>query len=156
MEDPQTATPIVYTPADRAALAPFIDPATEDADGDLLKWLRGQMGSPHEPALEFLLRLNQAIHDGFGYQARDMGAAQEPSQTVKVARGHLPRLRLADGGGAAPAGLRGAVRHRLHLLSRHMRAIRGAGATHAWCEVFLPDLGWTEFDPTNALAEAPT
>ena len=33
--------------------------------------------------------------------------------------------------------------------------IRGAGATHAWCEVFLPDLGWTELDPTNALAESP-
>jgi transglutaminase-like putative cysteine protease len=33
--------------------------------------------------------------------------------------------------------------------------VRGAGATHAWCEVFLPDLGWTEFDPTNGLAESP-
>jgi transglutaminase-like putative cysteine protease len=33
--------------------------------------------------------------------------------------------------------------------------IRGAGATHAWCEVFLPDLGWLEFDPTNGLAESP-
>ena len=33
--------------------------------------------------------------------------------------------------------------------------MRGAGATHAWCEVFLPELGWTEFDPTNALAESP-
>ena len=33
--------------------------------------------------------------------------------------------------------------------------VRGAGATHAWCEVFLPELGWTEFDPTNALAESP-
>ena len=32
--------------------------------------------------------------------------------------------------------------------------MRGAGATHAWCEVFLPDLGWTEFDPTNGLAES--
>ena len=32
--------------------------------------------------------------------------------------------------------------------------MRGAGATHAWCEVFLPELGWTEFDPTNALAES--
>jgi transglutaminase-like putative cysteine protease len=34
--------------------------------------------------------------------------------------------------------------------------VRGAGATHAWCEVFLPDLGWTEFDPTNALVESPS
>jgi transglutaminase-like putative cysteine protease len=32
--------------------------------------------------------------------------------------------------------------------------VRGAGATHAWCEVFLPDMGWTEFDPTNGLVES--
>lgn len=25
----------------------------------------------------------------------------------------------------------------------------GAQASHAWCEVFLPDAGWTGFDPTN-------
>ncbi|MEI9890038.1 MAG: transglutaminase family protein [Caulobacteraceae bacterium] len=31
----------------------------------------------------------------------------------------------------------------------------GAGSTHAWCEVFLPSLGWMEFDPTNGLAESP-
>ena len=56
--DPQTMTPIVYPGADRATLAPFIEPATEDEDGVLLKWLREQVESPHEPALEFLLRLN--------------------------------------------------------------------------------------------------
>jgi transglutaminase-like putative cysteine protease len=34
-------------------------------------------------------------------------------------------------------------------------ATQGAGATHAWCEVFLPGLGWLEFDPTNGLVESP-
>src|SRR3954462_541190 len=27
----------------------------------------------------------------------------------------------------------------------------GAGATHAWCEIYLPGAGWVEYDPTNAL-----
>ena len=27
----------------------------------------------------------------------------------------------------------------------------GGGSTHAWVEVFLPGLGWTEFDPTNGI-----
>jgi len=154
IEDPQTATPIVYAPVDRAVLAPFVEPVTEDADGDLLRWLRGQVGSPHEPALDFILRLNQAIHDGFEYQARDWGVAQEPSQTVKVGAGTcrdfawmmVEALRRL---GYAARFVTG------YVYCPSLGAIRGAGATHAWCEVFLPDLGWTELDPTNALAESP-
>jgi transglutaminase-like putative cysteine protease len=41
-----------------------------------------------------------------------------------------------------------------YLYSPGHEEMRGAGATHAWCEVFLPELGWREFDPTNALAES--
>ena len=32
------------------------------------------------------------------------------------------------------------------------RSVRGTGASHAWCEVYLgPDNGWRGFDPTNNL-----
>jgi YD repeat-containing protein len=154
VEDPQTATPIVYPPADRPALAPFIEPVTDDADRHLLKWLRDQVRSPHEPALEFLLRLNRTIHDQFEYQARDLGAAQEPSHTVKLGAGTcrdfawlmVEALRRL---GYAARFVTG------YLYSPQGAGVRGAGATHAWCEVFLPALGWREFDPTNALAESP-
>jgi transglutaminase-like putative cysteine protease len=153
IENPQTATPIVYAPADRAVLAPFIDPATEDADGVLLKWLRDQVGSPHEPALDFLLRLNGYIRGTFEYQPRDLGAAQEPSHTIRM------------GGGTCRdfAWLMVEALRRLGYASRFVTGylyspahgeLRGAGATHAWCQVFLPQLGWTEFDPTNGLAES--
>ncbi|OAB58173.1 transglutaminase [Leptolyngbya valderiana BDU 20041] len=30
-------------------------------------------------------------------------------------------------------------------------AIRGAGDTHAWVQIYLPGAGWMEFDPTNGL-----
>jgi len=152
--DPQTATPIVYSPADRAVLAPFIEPVTEDAERALLDWLRGHMGSPHEPALDFLMRLNRTIHDDFEYLARDQGAAQEPSHTVRMGSGTcrdfawllVEALRRL---GYATRFVTG------YLYSAAKSAVRGTGATHAWCEVFLPELGWTEFDPTNALVESP-
>jgi YD repeat-containing protein len=154
IEDPQTATPIVYTPADRTVLTPFIGPATEDADGDLLKWLRGQVGNPHEPALEFILRLNRAIHDGFAYEGRDIGAAQDPAHTIRMGSGTCRDF----------AWLLVEALRRLGYAARFVTGylycpahggLRGAGATHAWCEAFLPDLGWVELDPTNALAESP-
>ncbi len=27
----------------------------------------------------------------------------------------------------------------------------GGGATHAWVQVYIPDAGWIEFDPTNGI-----
>jgi transglutaminase-like putative cysteine protease len=154
IDDPQTATPIVYAPSDRAVLSPFIDPVSEDAEGALLNWLRDQVGSPHEPALDCLMRLNRTIHDTFEYMARDRGAAQEPSHTVRMGSGTcrdfawlmVEALRRL---GYAARFVTG------YLYSPARSGVRGAGATHAWCEVFLPDLGWTEFDPTNALVESP-
>lgn len=154
VRDPQTATPIVYSPTDRAVLAPYVEPVTEDADGVLLKWLRARVGSPHEPALDFLMRLNRSIRDEFEYQARDLGAAQEPHFTVQVGSGTCRDF----------AWLMVEALRRLGYAARFVTGylycgahaeVRGAGATHAWCEVFLPDLGWTEFDPTNGLAESP-
>ena len=153
IDDPHTVSPIVYAREDRAVLNPFITPATEDEDRVLLRWLRGQMERPDEPAVDFLLRMNRTIHDQFDYLARDEAGVQSPAETIAVGSGTcrdfawlmveaLRRLGyaavFATGYIHSPGGL-----------------VRGAGATHAWCEVFLPDLGWTEFDPTNGLAESP-
>ena len=154
VDDPQSASPIVYTTADRAVLGPFVEPVTQDPSNVLLKWLRNQVRGPHEPALDFLLRLNQSIHDDFEYCARDQGAPQEPWQTIQFASGTcrdfawlmVEALRRF---GYASRFVTG------YLYSPSLNSgIRGAGATHAWCEVFLPELGWLEFDPTNALAES--
>ena len=154
--DPQTVTPIVYAPADRLVLAPFTEPVTDDADGKLLAWLRAQVGNRQEPALDLLLRLNRTIRAEFEYLARDQGAAQEPRHTVAIRSGTcrdfawlmVEALRRL---GYATRFVTGYI----YSPKTAVTGVRGAGATHAWCEVFLPELGWTEFDPTNALAESP-
>jgi YD repeat-containing protein len=151
--DPQTAMPIVYAPADRAVLAPFMSPVSVDIDGELAGWVRRQMADPQEPALDFLLRLNRAIHAGFAYQVRSAGEAHSPSETVRLKRGAcrdfawlmVEALRMLGYAARFVSG---------YLYAPGTEEVRGAGATHAWCEVFLPSLGWTGFDPTNALAES--
>ncbi len=158
VSDPRTAVPVVYDREDRTVVAPFMEPVTDDADAKLLSWVRGLVERTEEPALDFVLRVNRTIHETFTYQARGAEGCQTPGETLDWRSGTcrdfawlmveaLRRLgfaarfvtgylysRALDAGGAPP--------------------LRGAGATHAWCEVFLPGLGWLEFDPTNGLAES--
>jgi transglutaminase-like putative cysteine protease len=153
VDDPQTVTPIVYDAADRPVLHPFIDPLSDDPDGRLLAWLKAQVGRVDEPALDFILRLNQTIRRDFEYLVREAEGVQEPAHTVAVGSGTcrdfawlmVEALRRL---GYAARFVTG------YIYSPAQAGVRGSGATHAWCEVFLPAFGWTEFDPTNGLAES--
>lgn len=156
IEDPRTAMPIVYDRDDRAVLAPYLEPVSDDPDSALLTWLRTQIGSPGEPALEFLLRFNAAIHERFDYSTRIEEGTQEPTLTLALGRGACRDLAWLMVEALRRLGFAARfVTGYLYCPAQSPNAVRGAGATHAWCEVFLPGLGWTEFDPTNGLAESP-
>jgi transglutaminase-like putative cysteine protease len=150
--DPRSATPVDYSLVDRAVLAPFMVPATADADG-LMPWLRAQIGPTGEPAMDFLLRLTWVIHTGFVYGVRTAEGVQSPAKTLRLAAGTCRDFAWL---------MVEAVRHlgyaarfvTGYLYSADAATVRGAGATHAWAQIFLPDLGWLEFDPTNGVAES--
>lgn len=38
-----------------------------------------------------------------------------------------------------------------YILSGGGESLVGSQASHAWCEIYLPDSGWIGFDPTNAV-----
>jgi transglutaminase-like putative cysteine protease len=154
-DNPQSTLPLVYDPADRAVLEPFIAPATADRAPAYLDWLRERMGPADEPVLDFLQRFNKAIHAQFSYGAREEEGTQDPAATVASGHGTcrdfawlmIESLRRLGFAARFATGY-------LYSAKTAAGGVRGAGATHAWCEVFLPDLGWTEFDPTNGLAES--
>lgn len=152
LDDPHTASPVVYAPEDRRVLAPFMAPETEDDEAVLIAWLHAHMGSPDEPALDFLLRLNRAIHNDFSYEPRGEHGVQTPSETVRRLGGTCRDFAWLMVEALRRLGY--AARFVTGYLHDPACTARGAGATHAWCEVFLPDLGWTEFDPTNGFAES--
>ncbi len=149
---PQTATPIVYETSDRHVVAPFMEPLTDDPEGELLDWVRSRIGRPDEPVLDFVRRLNTSIRDDFVYQRRHVGPPQDPAETVRCGSGTCRDFAWLMVESLRRLGY--AARFVTGYLYSPRTEIRGAGATHAWCEVFLPDYGWTEFDPTNALVES--
>ncbi len=152
MDDPRSSTPMFYNPADRAILAPFIAPACGDVDPRHFAWLETHQPRKGEPALEFLRRLNLAIHDEFTYGARFEAGTLSPGLTVERRSGTCRDFAWLMIESVRRLGF--AARFATGYLYCPDVHVRGAGATHAWCEVFLPDLGWTEFDPTNALVES--
>jgi transglutaminase-like putative cysteine protease len=153
ISDPQTAQPNIYDPRDRVSLEPFMAPATRDETSTLIRWLRSHLGRPDEPALDFLRRINRAIHQEIAYLERYEEGTLDPGETLRGGQGACRDL----------AWLMTEALRRLGYAARFVSGylyapryehVRGAGATHAWVQVFLPDLGWLEFDPTNDLAES--
>lgn len=137
----------------RLVLTPYWMPATTDEENrPLLSWLEAHGPRPGEERIDVLKRLNTALHEEIKYAARDAEGVQSPGQTLQLGVGAcrdiawlmieaVRRLgypaRFASGYLYSPGG-----------------DLQGAGATHAWCEVFLSGLGWVEFDPTNGIVES--
>ncbi|MET3528328.1 transglutaminase family protein [Phenylobacterium koreense] len=153
IDDPRTTMPLVYRRPDRAVLDPFIDPASDDPEAVLLKWLRVQIGPPDETAQDFVVRLNSVIRAQFDYLARAQEGCQPPPETILKGQGTCRDFAWLMVEALRRLGF--AARFVTGYLYASAAETRGAGATHAWCEVFLPGLGWTEFDPTNGLVASP-
>jgi transglutaminase-like putative cysteine protease len=110
-------------------------------------------GGPVE-TLAMLARMSQAIKDRFVYAARDAEGTQTPAETLAAGSGSCRDFALL---------MMEAVRS-LGFAARFVSGylydpavdgggvgMIGAGATHAWVEIYLPGAGWVEFDPTNGL-----
>jgi transglutaminase-like putative cysteine protease len=152
IDNPVSAMPVVYSLGDRRILEPFIAPATDDHDEAYLEWLRAQRFDASEPAIEFLKRFNRGIHERFGYGVRDEEGVQSPGETLALNSGTCRDFAWLMIESLRRLGF--AARFATGYLHSPNATVRGAGATHAWCEVFLPDAGWMEFDPTNDLVES--
>jgi transglutaminase-like putative cysteine protease len=149
---PFATAPVVYSDSDRRVLEPFITADTAEEDPAFRRWLDSVAPAPGELALNFLRRINRAIHDRFTYCARDEPGTQSPPETFARNSGTCRDFAWLMIECVRRLGF--AARFATGYLYCPGATVRGAGATHAWCEVFLPSQGWMEFDPTNALVDS--
>ena len=115
----------------------------------LPEWTPPTAESPRE-TVATMVELTKLLHRTISYQRREEGAAQLPSETLRVRRGAcrdtavLLAEILRDSGLAA------------RIVSGYLREAdeqirRAEGSLHAWTEVFLPGAGWVGLDPTNGI-----
>lgn len=142
---------ISYTAGERAVLQPYLDCAAADPQGALDAWLqdfRAGLNGGH-----LLRALAHEIYAGLTYAVRYDEGTQHPLDTLQMGSGSCRDyawlfIELARRLGFAARFVTGYI---------HDRSPEGAamtsviGQTHAWAEVFIPNDGWVEFDPTNDL-----
>lgn len=129
--------------------------ASADAYPDELRlWIAGAPKRHAGGARELLTGLCREIRDDFGYVTRFEQSTQDPALTFASRSGacrdfaalFIAAARLLGFGARFVSG---------YLFDPPPEAgapiLQGAGATHAWADVYLPDIGWIEFDPTNGL-----
>jgi transglutaminase-like putative cysteine protease len=106
---------------------------------------------PGRPLFECALELNSRIHRDFTYDGEATDTRTTVERVFELRAGVCQDL--AHAGIAAVRALGLAARYVSgYLLTQpapgHERLI-GADASHAWFSVWIPPLGWVDFDPTN-------
>nr|WP_246617183.1 transglutaminase family protein [Sphingomonas yunnanensis] len=139
--------PFAYAPGDLALFgAGLLDSAVED-DAAAAAWLAGFRATAPDNTLMLLNALNEAVGIAIAYRTRDEEGTQPPSRTLALRSGSCRDLAALFLWAVRRLGF--AARAASGYLFDPGSVAGDVGATHAWCEVFLPGAGWIAFDPTQ-------
>jgi transglutaminase-like putative cysteine protease len=155
LEDDAKTYPFVYSSEDRTDLGRLLERHTPDPNGRIEEWARGFVMSKQTDTLALLADINNGIKAQFTYGARDEEGTQSPLETLQRGAGTcrdyaflmMEAVRSLGFGARFVTG----YLYDPKLDSGSDDGTVGAGATHAWCEIYLPGAGWVEYDPTNAI-----
>jgi transglutaminase-like putative cysteine protease len=151
--------------APQAETYPFMHSADERSDlgrlrerhypdsGEVEEWARQFVIETPTNTFNLLATMNAAMRGTFDYRAREEEGTQPPAVTLASRSGTCRDYALLFIEAARSLGF-GARFVSGYLYDPALDggdAMQGAGATHAWADIYLPGAGWVEFDPTNAL-----
>lgn len=149
-----TSFPIVYATEEVPELTPFLTPSTADPDFAVKTFMGDALAEAGTSGLDFLTALNARINGAIAYQARDAEGTQPPVDTIAFGSGSCRDMawlfvECARRAGFAARFVSGYLYDR--AADTAAGGLTGGGATHAWAEVYIPETGWVEYDPTNRL-----
>jgi transglutaminase-like putative cysteine protease len=145
------AFPFAYVPEEVPDLANLAARQEPDPDGRVDAWARRFVGDKAKArTLAVLEAMTHAIKAEFRYEARHEEGTQTAADTIALRSGTcrdfaVLMMEALRSFGVATRFVTG------YLYDDTSGTTRGGGSTHAWCNVYLPGAGWTEYDPTNGL-----
>ena len=142
--------PFQYAADDRTDLGALTIPQYGDPEGRFAAWVGGIVRGPTTDTLALLKDISTAIPNAILYQERDAEGTQTPLETLRRGWGTCRDFAVLFAEAVRSLGF-GA-----RIVSGYLKdagggggSAIGAGATHAWAEVYVPGAGWITFDPTN-------
>jgi len=157
LEESAEEYPFVYSPDDRIDLGRMLDCHYPDPANELEQWAKGFVAARPTGTMALLADLNNGIHRGFSYNIRHEQGTQAPLETLRLGSGSCRdfALLLIEAVRVLGFGARFVTGYLYDpALDGDAPAVVGAGATHAWADIYLPGAGWVEFDPTNGTIAA--
>jgi transglutaminase-like putative cysteine protease len=150
------AYPFVYSADDRSDLGRLLERHYPDPRGVVEEWAKQFAPSRPTGTLELLANMNKAIKETFTYAVRYAEGTQSPIETIETRSGSCRdfAVLLIEAARSLGFGARFVSGYLYDPAVEGDAAVQGAGQTHAWAEIYLPGLGWTEYDPTNGLIAA--
>jgi transglutaminase-like putative cysteine protease len=108
---------------------------------------------PGRPILEAAYDLMQRIYDDFDFMPGATTASTPLADALRKRQGVCQDYAQVMIGCLRAQGLaaRYVSGYIETLPSPGQAKLVGADASHAWCSLFVPDMGWIDFDPTNNL-----
>lgn len=133
-------------------LAHFIALENADEAPELARWLETVFKNRPDEVLAFLQHLSETIHANLTYVRREQVGTQTALTTIRLQSGSCRDFAFLFMESARWFGFAARfVTGYLNDQFENENAPQGGGATHAWAEVYLPEEGWIEFDPTNRI-----
>jgi transglutaminase-like putative cysteine protease len=152
-DDPAYFYPFLYHDEEFADLVQFITPQYGDPDGALSAWARNFLDAEGAtPTFNILSGMTHGIRETFSYRKRHEPGTQHPLDTLQTRSGTCRDFALFMIEALRRLGIAARfVSGYLFIPGDRAHGYSGGGSTHAWVQVYLPDAGWIEFDPTNGI-----
>src|SRR5688572_12464189 len=144
--------PFMHSADDRSDLGRLRERHYPDR-GEVEEWARQFVLENPTNTFNLLATMNAAVRGSFDYRAREEEGTQSPVETIEKKSGTCRdyALLLIEAARSLGFGARLVSGYLYDPALDGGEAVQGAGATHAWAEIYLPGAGWVEFDPTNGL-----
>ncbi|GJL93840.1 MAG: transglutaminase [Hyphococcus sp.] len=144
--------PFLYPNDQFTDLIPLIRPEYDHPEEEVKSWAQQFIEPSGGDTWALLKTINKALHETIEYRRRDEPGVQAPRKTIQLGHGSCRDYAVLMLEAVRQLGF--AARFVTGYLydpasDGNNSGLQGAGATHAWVQIYLPGAGWIEFDPTN-------